>query len=40
MKFTLDISLPERLLAKRGDDSDDPFTSALLAALAKHPAAH
>jgi Scaffold protein Nfu/NifU N terminal len=31
MKFTLDISLPERLLAKRGDDIDDPFTRALLA---------
>lgn len=31
MKFTLDISLPERLLAKRGDDIEDPFTRALLA---------
>jgi Scaffold protein Nfu/NifU N terminal len=31
MKFTLDISLPERLLAKRGDDIEDAFTRALLA---------
>lgn len=31
MKFTLDVTLPERLLAKRGDDVDDPFTQALLA---------
>src|SRR5439155_4558465 len=31
MKFTLDIFLPERLLAKRGDDVEDPFTRALLA---------
>jgi Scaffold protein Nfu/NifU N terminal len=31
MKFTLDISLPERLLAKRGDDIEDGFTRALLA---------
>jgi hypothetical protein len=31
MKFALDISLPDRLLAKCGDDSDDPFTRALLA---------
>src|SRR5258706_3733222 len=30
-KFTLDISLPERLLAKRGDDIEDAFTRALLA---------
>ncbi len=26
MKFTLDISLPERLMADRGDDSEDAFT--------------
>jgi hypothetical protein len=31
MKFTLDISLPKRLLAKRGDDTEDEFTRALLA---------
>jgi hypothetical protein len=31
MKFTLDISLPERVLAKRGDDIEDGFTRALLA---------
>src|SRR5262245_28507455 len=30
MKFTLDITLPERLLASQGDDVDDPFTRALL----------
>ena len=30
MKFTLDITLPERILAKRGDDVDDEFTSAVL----------
>ncbi|MDQ1432048.1 MAG: hypothetical protein QOF40_2650 [Actinomycetota bacterium] len=31
MKFELDIELPERILAKRGDDVDDPFTHAVLA---------
>jgi Scaffold protein Nfu/NifU N terminal len=31
MKFTLDITLPERILANHGDDVDDEFTSALLA---------
>jgi len=31
MKFTLDVSLPERLLVKRGDDTDDPFSRALVA---------
>jgi hypothetical protein len=31
MKFTLDVTLPERLLANRGDDVDDPFARALLA---------
>jgi len=31
MKFVLDVTLPERLLAKRGDDVDDPFARALLA---------
>jgi Scaffold protein Nfu/NifU N terminal len=31
MKFTLDIELPARLLANRGDDVGDPFTRALLA---------
>ena len=30
MKFTLDVTLPERLLASRDDDVDDPFTRALL----------
>ena len=30
MKFTLDITLPERILATKGDDVDDEFTSALL----------
>jgi hypothetical protein len=30
MKFTLDITLPERILANRGDDVDDEFTHALL----------
>lgn len=31
MKFTLDVTLPERLLANHGDEVDDPFTQALLA---------
>ena len=31
MKFTLDVSLPERLLAHHGDVVDDPFARALLA---------
>ena len=31
MKFTLDVTLPERVLAKPGDEVDDPFTHALLA---------
>ena len=31
MKFTLDVTLPDRLLANRGDDVDDPFVRALLA---------
>ena len=31
MKFTLDVTLPERLLANRGDDVNDPFVRALLA---------
>jgi hypothetical protein len=31
MKFTLDVTLPDRLLANRGDDVNDPFTRALLA---------
>jgi len=31
MKFTLDVTLPERLLANRDDDVDDPFARALLA---------
>jgi hypothetical protein len=30
MKFTLDITLPQRILANRGDDVDDEFTRALL----------
>jgi hypothetical protein len=31
MKFTLDITLPERLLANRGDEVEDAFTRAVLA---------
>jgi hypothetical protein len=31
MKFTLDITLPERVLANRGDDVEDAFTRAVLA---------
>ena len=31
MRFALDISLPERLLANRGDDIEDAFTRAVLA---------
>jgi hypothetical protein len=31
MKFTLDVALPARILADRGDDVDDPLTRALLA---------
>jgi hypothetical protein len=31
MKFSLDVDLPERLLANRGDDVDDAFTRAVLA---------
>jgi hypothetical protein len=30
MKFTLDIALPERILASKGDHVDDAFTRALL----------
>ena len=30
MKFTLDISLPDRILANRGDDTEDAFTRTLL----------
>jgi hypothetical protein len=31
MKFTLDVALPARILADRGDDVDDEFARALLA---------
>ena len=31
MKFTLDITLPERVLANRGDEVEDAFTRAVLA---------
>ena len=31
MKFTLDVTLSERLLVNRGDDVSDPFARALLA---------
>lgn len=31
MKFTLDVTLPERILATRGDEVADPLTRALLA---------
>jgi Scaffold protein Nfu/NifU N terminal len=31
MKFTLDISLPGRLAADHGDDTEDAFTNAVLA---------
>jgi hypothetical protein len=31
MRFALDISLPERLLANRGDDIEDAFARAVLA---------
>ena len=31
MKFTLDVTLPTRVLADRGDDVSDAFTGALLA---------
>jgi hypothetical protein len=31
MKFALDIVLPERILANRGDDVEDAFTRAVLA---------
>ena len=31
MKFTLDVTLPARVLANRGDDVDDMFTRAVLA---------
>jgi hypothetical protein len=31
VKFTLDITLPGRILASRGDDVEDLFTAALLA---------
>lgn len=31
MKFTLDVTLPARILADRGDDVDDQLTQALLA---------
>jgi hypothetical protein len=30
MKFTLDITLPDRILATRGDDVEDVFTAAVL----------
>ena len=30
MKFTLDIMLPERILANHGDDVEDVFTAAVL----------
>jgi hypothetical protein len=30
MKFSLDVTLPERILANRGDDVDDAFTRAVL----------
>jgi hypothetical protein len=32
MKFVLDIALPERIVANRGDDAQDAFTRAVLAA--------
>jgi hypothetical protein len=31
MKFTLDVTLPARMLADRGDEVDDVFTRAVLA---------
>ena len=31
MKFTLDITLPARINANRGDETDDPFARAVLA---------
>jgi len=31
MKFTLDVTLPGRILANRGDDVEDVFTAAVLA---------
>ena len=31
MKFVLDLTLPARILANRGDEADDVFTRALLA---------
>ena len=31
LKFTLDRTLPEMINVKRGEDTDDPFTSAVLA---------
>ena len=31
MKFVLDLTLPARILANRGDEADDRFTRALLA---------
>jgi hypothetical protein len=31
MKFTLDVALPTRVLADRGDDVNDAFTRAVLA---------
>ena len=31
MKFVLDLTLPARILANRGDEVDDAFTQALLA---------
>jgi hypothetical protein len=30
MKFTLDVTLPGRILANRGDDVEDAFTAAVL----------
>jgi len=31
MKFTLDVTLPSRVLAERGDEVNDTFTRAVLA---------
>ena len=31
MKFALDVTLPERILANSGDDVEDAFTAAVLA---------
>ena len=37
MKFTLDITLPERILANHGDDVDDEFTTRCWPPRAWHP---